>query len=234
MANIECHYQFFSALGLRVTSRKQHIDLAKGIAIILVVYGHAAAQMIDTDFYAQHLEVQAKMIFGFVMPLFFIISGALQRSRLESKQFSHYTYLVKIIISILLPFFSLSFIFLILNVALNKYINSPSIKDMICALLFMQSNGDLMPSGVLWYLFTLFCFAFFTYIWVGLFKIGSLYLVVFALMLRIIHFSFFKEVHYFAIDKLSFFFLYYILGYIIFQYIVNCQVIAKQKNIFVC
>lgn len=65
-----------------MTSRKQHIDLAKGIAIILVVYGHAAAQMIDTDFYAQHLEVQAKMIFGFVMPLFFIISGALQRSRL--------------------------------------------------------------------------------------------------------------------------------------------------------
>ena len=104
----------------------------------------------------------------------------------------------------------------------------------MCALLFMQSNGDLMPSGVLWYLFTLFCFAFFTYIWVGLFKIESLYLVVFALMLRIIHFSFFKEVHYFAIDKLSFFFLYYILGYIIFQYIVNCQVIAKQKNIFVC
>ncbi len=133
--------------------RTNYIDIAKGIAIILVVYGHAAAQMKGTPFYEEYLQIPNKIIFSFVMPIFFMISGSFQRKRLESPNFNHKTYLTKISSSILLPFYSLSVVFLLINLSLSNLINAPTLGEMIFSLLLQQSNGELLPSEVLWILF---------------------------------------------------------------------------------
>ena len=137
-----------------MTQRRNHLDLAKGITIIIVVYGHAINQFKGTLFYAEHLQLQSKIIFLWVMPLFFIIAASFQRIRLESLNFKHKTYLKKITKSILLPFYSLSLVFLCINVSLKNYLDTPSVRDMLYALFLQQSNGDLMPSGVLYFLFS--------------------------------------------------------------------------------
>ena len=56
-----------------MNKRSNHIDIAKGIAIILVVYGHAAAQLKEYPVYQESLATSNTIIFSFVMPIFFII-----------------------------------------------------------------------------------------------------------------------------------------------------------------
>ena len=62
-----------------------HIDIAKSVAIIWIVYGHAIVQLQGSLFYDQFLEPQTTFmfsLFSFRMPLLFMISGAFHRRRL--------------------------------------------------------------------------------------------------------------------------------------------------------
>ena len=106
--------------------RLDYIDVAKGLAIILVVFGHASGQMIGTTFFEEHLRLQWEIIFSFVMPLFFIISGSFQRKRFKSPDFNHKAFVIKAVSSTLLPFYSLSLLFLLLNVLLDNLKVNPS------------------------------------------------------------------------------------------------------------
>ena len=54
------------------SGRVKYIDIARGLAIFLVVWGHTLTS-----------GMKRQVIYGFHMPLFFIISGAL----LKPKQF---------------------------------------------------------------------------------------------------------------------------------------------------
>lgn len=212
-------------------NRTDYIDIAKGIAIIIVVYGHAAAQFKGSLFYEEHLSFQCRVIFSFVMPIFFMISGAFQKSRLESPNFSHKNYLNKISRSILLPFYSLSIVYLVINLSLQNIINSPSLEDMTYALLIQQSNGDLLPSGVLWFLFTLFALSFITYISFKIIRINPLILICCAIILKS-DLNIYHEYHYFAFDKISDFFIFYLFGYY-FSEIVIKRPIYKIKYLSV-
>lgn len=192
--------------------RINYIDVAKGIAIILVVYGHAAAQLKGTTFYEEHLHFQTNIIFSFVMPIFFMISGSFQRARLETLTFSHRNYLDKIFKSILFPFYSLSIIFLLINLSLKNIIKAPSFGDMLIALLIQQSNGDMLPSGVLWFLFTLFVFSLTTYLCFNVLKINPLILIIVAVLLNS-YLNIYSNYCYFSFDKFSKFFIFYMFGY---------------------
>ncbi|KAA3656148.1 MAG: hypothetical protein DWQ10_16035, partial [Calditrichaeota bacterium] len=99
-----------------------HIDIAKSVAIIWIVYGHALVQLQGTEFFSEYLDSQTTFmfsLFSFRMPLLFMISGAFQRRRLEYSFSSHKGYLSKIFQTILLPFYSLSILFMFINVALS-------------------------------------------------------------------------------------------------------------------
>ena len=200
--------------------RSNHIDIAKGIAIILVVYGHAATQLKGYPVYQEYLETSTKVIFSFVMPLFFIISGAFQRIRLYSRTFNNKIYLSKITKSILLPFYTLSIVFMLINIAMSSIISAPSVKDMFYGLAFQQSNGNLLPSGVLWFLFTLYLFHIITYFHVKLFDFNIIYLVIIALILRT-EVNIFAQYHYLAYDKISNFFIFYLFGYYFYKTIIE-------------
>ncbi|HMK57268.1 MAG TPA: acyltransferase [Dissulfurispiraceae bacterium] len=194
-------------------SRSNHIDVAKGVAIILVVYGHAAAQLQGYPVYNEYLDASNRIIFSFVMPVFFMVSGAFQRIRLESDKFNEKIYLTKITKSILLPYYSLSLLFMAINIVFSNVLNAPSIKEMLCALSIQQSNSDWLPSGVLWFLFTLYIFHVVTFIYIKKLNANILYLVVVALILRS-DINIFHQYHYLAFDKVSHFLLFYLFGFI--------------------
>jgi len=154
------------------------------------------------------------------MPIFFIISGAFQRVRLSSQTFDSKIYLAKITKSILLPFYSLSLVFMLINIALGSIISAPSAKDMFYGLAFQQSNGDLLPSGVLWFLFTLYAFHIITYFHVKVLNSKILYLIIIAIILRT-QVNIFNQSYYLAFDKISQFFIYYLFGYCFYQKIIK-------------
>ena len=210
--------------------RTNYIDIAKGIAIILVVYGHAAAQLKGTSFYVEHLQIQNKIIFSFVMPIFFMISGSFQRKRLDSPNFDHKIYLTKISQSILLPFYSLSIVFLLINLSLSNLTNTPPLGDMIYAILLQQSNGDLLPSGVLWFLFTLFSFSIITYFSIKILNINLFILIVISIILRF-DFNIYQYSYYFSFDKISNYFIYYLFGYSFYNVILK-HPIYKLRHLF--
>lgn len=59
-----------------MSKRIQWIDTAKGLAIILVVYGHALEGVFySVGMNAQNYDFQHAIIYAFHMPLFFILSG---------------------------------------------------------------------------------------------------------------------------------------------------------------
>ncbi len=72
--------------GLRGASRVAWIDYARGLAIILVVYGHCFRGLQDAGYVAisSPLRVVDFIVYGFHMPLFFFLSGAV-----STKAFQH-------------------------------------------------------------------------------------------------------------------------------------------------
>lgn len=192
-------------------TRTSHIDIAKGIGIILVVYGHAAAVWKDTPFYVENFRATNMVIFSVVMPFFFMVSGAFHRGRLEAKDFAHKKLLIKITQTLLLPFYSLSAVFLILNLSLQKYVPSYSWEEMIFSMLFQQSS-DSLPSGVLWFLYTLFSLSLSTYILVKLCRVPPFLLLLFAIFLRS-ELNPLRESMYFGFNHYSINYVYFVFGY---------------------
>lgn len=126
--------------------RLEWVDIAKGIAIILMVVGH---EVINPDIRA--------VIFSFHMPLFFILSGYTS-SRVNSwqklgckakKSFTH-VWLLAVLMVILLG---------IENVLFLKGFNFVNFYQSILKGLFWGSNIpqiNLMSVGVMWFLFVFF------------------------------------------------------------------------------
>lgn len=167
--------------------RMLHIDIAKVLQSSGSFMDMHSFKCKVRNFYSSYLDKQMGFmftLFSFRLPLLFMISGAFQRRRLEYSFASHKEYLVKIFQTILLPFYSLSLIFLLINVTMSKYLNSPSMSEMIYSLLLQQSNNNILPSGVMWFLFTLFNCAFLTYFAIRVFKLRPIYFLLFALVLK--------------------------------------------------
>lgn len=133
--------------------RLDHLDIARGIAIILVVWGHADRRM-GQAFYQTHLALAGEVIYAFHVALLFIISGGLLKGMLERNDLSRI--LSRMIRSTLVPFLSLSALFMALNLMAPKgLLSSPAPLAMIQGILLYQSS-EWAPSGVLWFLFVFF------------------------------------------------------------------------------
>jgi fucose 4-O-acetylase-like acetyltransferase len=200
-------------------SRSSHLDVAKGITIIAVAYGHAAVLMMAYPFYTKALAVQSEIIFSFAMPLFFLISGAFQHIRLAAHNFDSRRYLVKIVTSLLVPFYALGALFLIANLLLGRLVSAPSFSSMLTSLLIKQSNGSMLPSVVLWFLFVLFVFHFITFIAVKQLRLPLASLVPVAMLLRL-RFDWLDPTV-LGNDKIADYFLFYLLGYLCYRKVVD-------------
>ena len=120
--------------------RREVIDCAKGVAILLVVLGH-----INSPFGA--------FIFSFHMPLFFFLSGLFINERSEAKAF-----VKKNFIRLIIPFFIFGilgwFIELIKDLTLNRSIEN--LNDSLMGFFWMDASQLHHYGFVLWFLPALF------------------------------------------------------------------------------
>ena len=127
-------------------SRIEWIDIYKGIMISLVVIGHATGKF-------------NTWIYQFHMAAFFFCSGVL--SNIEKK--SNISFIVKKILSILLPYFSLGIVGILINSVLDK----AGIHEILFGNVFggswnsikqllLYGNSAVQYWGTFWFLSTLF------------------------------------------------------------------------------
>lgn len=122
------------------TVHLDYIDTAKGIGIILVLIGHIFPRE-NVDF-----------IYLFHMPLFFFISGYL----LSPKKTTDFT--IKKIKSLIVPYVSFLFLFLLLNTCISLALNDVTAIETIKLYIKAIYGGALLKGdfGAYWFVTTLF------------------------------------------------------------------------------
>lgn len=127
--------------------REDFIDVAKGIGITLVIIGHSGIP-----------EMIYKFIYGFHMPLFFIISGFLYNYA-KWNQLGFKTLVRKKFKAYIIPYFTLSFLNLFINIPVEHYygISGVDLLDStvkhIYWIFYSVCSSDLTPNcSPLWFL----------------------------------------------------------------------------------
>ena len=123
--------------------RIEWIDIAKGIGIFLVVYGHV---LYNWNWLAMSIN-------SYHMPFFFFLSGLFA----IKKDVRFKDYLYKQFKTLLLPFFAFVVIDYVIQLALMLYTKSIGITDYI-ANIFLSLSGIKLTvfNGPIWFLFCLF------------------------------------------------------------------------------
>src|SRR5579875_3080716 len=133
------------------------VDYDKGISIILVGYGHClsvlSGHVSDLDKYAAFNYV-GSFLYGFRMPLFFIVSGLLVGGGLRKKGLIKY--ISNRANNILFPLLVWGFIEISLQLISARYSSSTAQKNLGFQT-YLLLLIDPRATGHFWYLNTLFC-----------------------------------------------------------------------------
>ncbi|MCO7177119.1 acyltransferase family protein [Sporolactobacillus kofuensis] len=141
-----------------MTERQTWLDSVKGIAIILVVLGHAALGLLLTNKTTsdrQFLTVIHDFIYTFHMPLFFVVSGYLYGlTRRINNWNSYFIFSKKKLLAIGIPYIIFSVIQVTLSIVGGSIVREPlTIRDLVLIPIF--------PVQYLWFLYVLlFLFLF--------------------------------------------------------------------------
>lgn len=134
-----------------MTKHIEAIDILKGITIVLVVLGHAVQGVVSSQSLTINTEYNSifilkQIIYGFHMPLFFIISGIFINS--WTKKFFKDAISQKVL-RLIVPYFIWSFITgLAMQLASNYTNNGLGIKDVLLS--------PIIPFSQYWFLYVLF------------------------------------------------------------------------------
>lgn len=143
-------------------ARTPWIDIAKGIGILLVIYGHVARGVVaaglpmDPGVFA----VIDRAIYSFHMPLFFLLSGFVFLGALERKSTRSIVY--SRIDAIVWPYLLWSLLSSFIEVMLSAYTNKQTAPSDVLALLWQ-------PRAHFWFLYVLFLASLFVLAWDRLF-----------------------------------------------------------------
>lgn len=133
---------------LKTKTRLTYIDIARGIAILLVVIGHI------NQFYRNNLGISNPQILSFIytfhIPLFFIISGMLFSEK-SFKDVSFTKFLLKKIKTLIVPYLFLDITGGLFNVAVYSDLNLINIKNVVINTLTLHCNV-----GANWFISALF------------------------------------------------------------------------------
>lgn len=127
------------------TERVHWIDIARGIGIIFVIYGHMLGA---SDF--------RYILYSFHIPLFFFLSGVVYNPK---KYVGFFYFLKKSAKGLLIPYFVFAFIsFCLWFIGIkNHNLFAPDIIKQFLSIFYANSNNGLMVfNDVLWFLPTLF------------------------------------------------------------------------------
>lgn len=150
--------------------RERYLDIARALAIIFIVVGH-------TLVHSEHCYYIFKMLYGFHVALFFVISGY----SFKVDNLSFWAFLKKKFLRIMLPYFIWAFLFLIPYFAFGSGVgesvgvsSSFNLKEMLLNVLYGNGNMEaLKQNSSLWFLPALFSMEIIYYFVIkiiGLFK----------------------------------------------------------------
>jgi fucose 4-O-acetylase-like acetyltransferase len=131
-------------------SRLQWIDVAKGIGIVLVVYGHAVDGLISAGLLAVRGTAAFSFyaIYCFHMPLFFLLSGLFVPGRLVRDRAR---FVRRLIPTIAYPYFLWSAVQVVILYLAAAYVNKPRTTLGLADMLWS-------PPSQFWFLYSLFLF----------------------------------------------------------------------------
>ena len=188
------------------------IDILKGIAIILVIIGHAVIYFPIN----LHNNIFCETLFQFVsiahLPLFFLISGFLFKYKNSYK-----TYIKGKSLRIIIPYLIFSLIDLIPRILLPSVVNRTT--NPIDGIVKMILYG-----GEYWFLYSLYLiYIFFPFLYK---KIKNKYIYYFIIFL-LVFIQFLKLPNVFLLGKTSYYLIYFILGFLLN----NNEDLFKKRNL---
>lgn len=136
------------AVKTRSSARWDWVDSAKGIGILLVVYGHVARGLMNAGIYTDQSSFSLidNIIYSFHMPLFFFLSGIFFISSFEKRG-------IKLVFSkvdaIFYPYLMWSLIQGSIEIALSNFTNQHVSWDALFSIIWQ-------PRAQFWFLYTLF------------------------------------------------------------------------------
>jgi len=133
--------------------RKSWPDLCKGIAILLVVFGHAIGYVStygDGSGESSLLMAVDRWIYSFHMPLFFFVSGYLQQIS-ETRRLYSWRCVKSKLIALMVPYVIFSIVFWLFKFVFSKSVSNPvSIEDLLLIGIF--------PLSDLWFIYAITIF----------------------------------------------------------------------------
>ncbi len=132
--------------------RNEYIDYAKGIGILLVVYGHVIVGLNSVKLNISEttiLELQKNIIYSFHMPLFFFLSGIFVFKSLKTR--NSFNFILNKIKVLIYPLFIWSVLHGGLQVIFSKYVNSNIKLIDLVKIVYLP-----LPDQHFWFLYSLF------------------------------------------------------------------------------
>lgn len=196
------------------------LDIAIGVSIIIVVYGHLFLNDNMPEWYIESREI----IYKFHMPLFMYFSGFLMSYTYKKIEtiIEYNNYIGKRISKFIPAYLLFSFIFIGFEFITSGYSISKLKLDIIDVLLYPAKA----PAGFLWYIYVLFQY----YLIFPLLKRLVRKSFVLALLVGI-GFQFLGFTNLFNFELFSFYLLFIILGIIATQYLDLYYVILKKTGV---
>ncbi|MFK7833713.1 MAG: acyltransferase family protein [Winogradskyella sp.] len=197
------------------------IDIASGIAISLVVFGHLS------DYDPSWYGICKNTLYKFHMPFFMFISGFLLSYTGENyKDFqSIKQFIFSKVIRFGIPYLFMSFLFLIVKIGLKEYSSENSIFAQVLAIFIEPTSG---PSIFLWYIYVLFQFyVVFTLLHlISLIKKHQFLLIGIGLVLYL-----FESVsNIFVLNLFCKYFLFFSIGFVTVNYHSNFKIFIKNNG----
>lgn len=136
------------------TERSETVDYARGLGIILVVYGHVARGVLSAGFplHKEALSLVDSVIYSFHMPLFFFLSGVFFVGSLARRGWGGL--ILNKIDTVFYPYIVWSLIQGLFEVAMSHFTNGHATVGQVLALFWA-------PRAQFWFLYTLFVIAVF-------------------------------------------------------------------------
>jgi len=204
--------------------RLREIDIATGIAIILVVTGHLSEN--KPIWY----NVYKMSLYKFHMPFFMFISGfLLSHTKYHFNDFTSYLFFIKSkVLKFTIPYFFMSFLFLIVKYTLGEYTLKNELNHAIIDVFLRPISG---PSDFLWYIYVLFQFYVFFPLIYQINFIKNYFLIVITVGIILNIFNPFGDV--FQLNLFSKYFVFFSIGfYVSNNYNVVRDFLAKYGFLF--
>lgn len=177
------------------------VDVAIGIAISLVVYGHLLFNVKDLDWFVE----SRKLIYKFHMPLFMFFSGLLMAYSFRPliSRYMYGEFLIKKAKKFVPPYILFSFIFLIFDYFFYG-LDKTNVIDKVKSVFIYPAEG---PAGFLWYIYILFEFYLILPLLMLIAKKYPVFLLVASIILQFVNVT--KILN---LNMFSFYFLFISLG----------------------